>query len=215
MPAVYVVFSSTPYKMGRFIRRMLGARFNHVGLSVDPSLSCMYTFARRYVNAPLAGGFVKESFCRFCYKGRWAHIKVCRIDLTDAQFRRLQAFLRVFERRSGKCLYNLYSAAAVPLGRRIRIRDSYTCVEFVGDALAYAGVRGLRYGGFHSLEDTEHLLSKNTVYHGSAGDYPAEWDWGDDVFPDRRRRTTVIKDTAGTIARLTARSIRGIGTRFL
>lgn len=214
MPTVYAVFSSTPYKTGRFIRSMLGTRFNHVGLSLDPSLQCMHTFARRYVNAPFSGGYVKESFRRFYYNGRWADIKVCRIDLTDAQFRRLQSFLRVFQRRSGKSLYNLYSAAAVPLGWRIHIRDSYTCVEFVGDALAYAGVHGFRYGGFHSLDGTERLLRANTVYCGSAGEYPAERSWGDDVFLNRRRRTTVIKETAGAIARLTARSIRGIGSLF-
>ncbi len=214
MPSIYVVFSSTPYKTGRFIRSMLGTHYNHVGLSLDPSLKCMYTFARRYVNAPFSGGYVKESFRRFYYAGRWADIKVCRVDLSEVQFRRLQAFLRVFQRRSGKCIYNLYSAAAVPLGWRIHIRDSYTCVEFVGDALAYAGVRGFHYGGFHSLDGTERLLRALAIYEGSAGEYPAERDWGEDTFPNRRRRTTVIKETAGAIARLTARSIRGIGNWF-
>lgn len=214
MPAIYAVFSSTPYKTGRFIRKMLGTRFNHVGLSLAPSLQYMHTFARRYVNAPFSGGYVKESFRRFFYNGRWADIKVCRIDLSETQFHRLQSFLTVFQHRSGKCLYNLYSAAAVPLGRRIRIRDSYTCVEFVGDALAYAGVRGFCYGGFHSLDGTERLLQGRTVYCGSAGGYPAECTWGDDLFPNRRRRMTVIKETTGAIARLTARSIRGIGAWF-
>ncbi|MBQ7337819.1 MAG: hypothetical protein IJW40_05100 [Clostridia bacterium] len=211
MPSIWVVFSSTPYKTGRFIRQMLGTRFNHVGLCLEPSLCAMDTFARRYVNAPFSGGYVKESFRRFFYRGRWADIKVCRVDLTERQMRRLQAFLRVFRRRSKKSLYNLYSAAAVPLGWRIHIRDSYTCVEFVGDALAYAGVKGFLYGGFHSLEGTEQLLSAHVEYVGSAGDYPAEYRWGEDAFLNRRRRTTVIKETAGAIARLTARSIRGFG----
>ncbi len=212
MPSVWVVFSSTPYKTGRFIRSMLGTRFNHVGLSLSPSLSPMYTFARYYVNAPFSGGYVKESFRRFFYRGRWADIKVCRVELTEQQMRRLQGYLRVFRRRSGKCLYNLYSAAAVPLGRRIHIRDSYTCVEFVGDALAYAGVKGFRYGDFHSLDGTEYRLSGHITYTGSAGYYPAERGWGDDVFPQRLQKRHVILNTADTLARLTARSIRGFGS---
>jgi hypothetical protein len=174
----------------------------------------MDTFARRYVNAPFSGGFVKESFRRFYYKGKWADIKVCRLPLDDRQFQRLKAFIRVFERRSKKSLYNLYSAAVTPLGRRIRIRDSYTCVEFVGDALAYAGVRGFHYGAFRSLQETEALLTPFTIYVGSARHYPADFQWGEDAFLHRCRRRTVLKDTALSLVRLTTRSIREIGKWF-
>jgi hypothetical protein len=210
MPSVWIVFSSTPYKMGTFIRGILGARFNHVGLSLEPSLTFMSTFARRYVNAPLVGGYVRESFRRYHFRGRWADIKVCRVDLTEQQMARLTRFLLVFERRSKKSLYNLFSAAAVPLKKRVLLHDSYTCVEFVGDALAYAGVPGFRYGGYHSLENMERRLTEHIEYIGSAKYYPGNKNWGEDTFPRRQKKRTVLKDTATTLVRLGGRGLRTV-----
>jgi inositol transport system substrate-binding protein len=214
MPSVWIVFSSTPYKLGRFIRGVLGTQFNHISLSFNPSLAPMYSFARRYINAPLVGGFVTESYRRFQYLNNWADIKVCRIDLTEQQHHRLRVFVASFKRHDKECIYNLYSAATAPLKKRVRLRGCYTCVEFVCDALAYAGVKGFCYNAFHALDTAEYILSPHVIYEGSAKDYPGGDQWGEDTFAQRRRKRTVLKDTATTFARLFARGVRALHDHF-
>jgi inositol transport system substrate-binding protein len=208
---VYVVFSATQYRTGRLIRRLLGTTYNHVSISFDPSLQCMYSFARRYVNAPLLGGFVKESFRRFLYRKRYASIKVCRLELTEEQYRRLQVHIRMMSQHPDHYIYNLYSAFLNPLKRRVHIKGCYTCVEFVADALAFAGVEGFRVGEFHSLDDMEARCSaQRVVYCGSAEHYPASCRWGEDKFRCRLDKPRILRETAKELADLTTRAFSSI-----
>jgi hypothetical protein len=62
---VYIVFSSTPYRIGKFIRRLTREAYNHVSIALDPDLTKMYGFARRYYRTPFYGGFVRESLSRY------------------------------------------------------------------------------------------------------------------------------------------------------
>ena len=132
---LYVVFSSTPYKMGRFIRVMTRHRYNHVAVSLDPELRWLYSFARHYRNTPFYGGFVRETPARYRYRGRVARIKVCAIPITDAQRSELETLLRGMKRASRRYRYNLLSATTVLFHRRVRLPNAYTCVEFVVDLI--------------------------------------------------------------------------------
>ena len=68
-PFLYIVVSSTPSRMGHFIRRITGQDYNHISVSLDPQLLTMYSFARRYYRTPLFGGFVQETPARYCING--------------------------------------------------------------------------------------------------------------------------------------------------
>ena len=128
---LYVVFSSTPNKMGTLIRGFTGGQYNHVSIALDESLSQMYSFARRYYHTPFYGGFVKESVSRYHINERCAHIRICRLSVTDAQYRSLESHLADMLKRQDRYLYNHLSALTVPLRRRVKIRDAYICVDFV------------------------------------------------------------------------------------
>ena len=130
------------------------------------------------------------------------------MELTQEQYDHIQTTLRTMVTQPERYLYNFYSAAAQPFRRRIHIHDSLTCVEFVGDLLGSAGVAQITPGGYQSLRRLEAQLSDCVVFCGAASDYlPATRRWGGDRFRCRRRQSRVIRDTAGTFARLTARGI--------
>lgn len=204
MKAVYIIFSATPYKTGRLIRTVLRTRYNHVALSFDQELATMYTFSRFHEDAPFYGGFVVESLRRYRWAGQCSRLKVCRISMSEEAYHALRDFIA--QVRGRPCIYNLYSAMVHPLHRRLLIRDSYTCVEFVGDALSIAGL-DLPQGAFHSLEGLEQLLSSYVIYEGSCAFYKEPPDWGGDRFPERMGRVSGTAATARSIWQLTARGV--------
>ena len=79
-------------------------------------------------------------------------------------------------------VYNYYSAVGTLVNQRIRIRDAYTCVEFVGDLLAMAGFKGFKVGDFHSLQVLEKHFEPYVTYEGSSRLYPGAQNWTGDEF---------------------------------
>lgn len=209
MESVYIVFSATPYKMGKMIRTVLHNRYNHISLSFDKDLSTMYTFARFHENMPLYGGFVTESPRRYQRGEHSAMLKVCRVEMPEENYLALRSFVAHMESRSRKYIYNLYSAMFTPLHIRLLIRDSYTCAEFVGDALNIAGL-DTSMGGFHSLKELEQLLAPCTIYEGPCTLYTDEPVWGKDHFPEKLGRISGTTATLRSLGRLTARGVLGL-----
>ena len=169
----------------------------------------MYSFARFHVNMPLYGGFVTESPRRHVNGGHASRIKVCRLTVEEENYRRLRDFVSSMENGGKRYLYNIYSAMFAPLHIRCLIPDSYTCAEFVGDALSIAGV-DISLGTYHSLTRTERILAPYVVYEGTCEGYVEEAEWGDDSFPERMGRLSGTAATVRSLGRLTARAVRGI-----
>lgn len=203
MRALYVVFSATSSKMGKWIRYMTGGRYNHVSVSLDPKLEHLYSFARIYRNTPFYGGFVCESFRRY---DTTSEIRVCRIPLSEKQYRFFICYIRRMRQKQKTYLYNLFSAGMVPLHIRVNIRGCYTCVEFTCDLLAAAGFP-LIYGGFYTIEELCFLLADYTVYEGLSADYPAHLSWKGDKFPVKQNIIDCTRKTAGSMMQLTGRAL--------
>lgn len=163
---VYVVFSATPYKMGRFIRRFTGGKYNHVSVSSNEELTELYSFARRYRRAPFIGGFVKENSGRFSADGERSDIMVCAVPVSKAHKEALMRRLAEMKRERERYIYNFFSAAAVPFHRKIRVKDAYTCVEFTVQMLSLVGYsfRGKSYIG---MDDLKGQLEKFKIYEGA------------------------------------------------
>ncbi len=203
MKYVYILFSATPYKTGSFIRHMLNNRYNHVALSFDEDLSDMYSFSRHHANTPFFAGFVHESFCRYEWKGDFSDIKVCRLAISDKRYNLLKNYVEKMIGESKKYVYNYYSAAVTPLNHRIRIRNAYTCVEFVGDLLGMAGFQNIKFGGFHSLQGLEKKCEPYVIYEGSSKAYPAANVWTGDDFQTKMPISTGLAASALAFGRLT------------
>ncbi len=203
---IYVLFSATPYKTGSFIRHMLHNRYNHVALSLDGDLSSMYTFSRHHANAPFFAGFVKESFARYEWQGNFSDIKVCRIGVSERVYERIQTQLERMHSQSDAYVYNYYSAAMTLFHQRVKIRNAYTCVEFVGDILSMTDV-GVKLGDFHSLPKLEVICEPYVIYEGSARTYPGAQNWSGDDFREKMPISEGIAATAESFGRLTYRGL--------
>ena len=174
---VYVVFSATPYKIGKMIRTLTREPYNHISIALDEDLKQMYAFARRYCNTPLYGGFVKETASRYTPNGMRSKIKVHRIPVEKSVYDALSARMdRMYENREAY-LYNHLSFLAVPLKRPIPIRDAYTCLEFCVEVLHDIGM-DVTPGTYYSLRDMLEFLDPYVIYEGELeynGNYDAEY----------------------------------------
>ena len=165
---LYVVFSHTPCKVGKFIRWATHNTYNHVSISTEADLRTLYSFARHYCNTPLYAGFVQETRMRFCNNGKVARVKICAIPVTYEKWSETQDILQRMLASSKSYVYNFFSAALYPTGKRFRLPHSYTCVEFVSELLQDAHVcKSLESDKNYSIVELEQALAPYEIYTGA------------------------------------------------
>ena len=162
---IYVILSSTPYKIGKMIRKVTRNSYNHVSIAVDQDMTQMYSFARRYCRTPLYGGFVVESASRYYRNDTCSSVKVHRIPISQEQYDGLEKRLANMTENKNRYLYNHLSVLTGLLRRPVHLRDAYTCVEFCVEILNMVGFPVVP-GKYYSIGDLVHLLHPYMVYTG-------------------------------------------------
>lgn len=178
---IYIVFSATPYAIGKAIRRITGDPYNHVSISLDRDMTQMYSFARRYYRLPLYGGFVKESLFRYRLKGQNTQICLCKLPVKAGQFDTLQTLLSGMYQNRERYLYNHLSVLTSPFRRPVKLQDAYTCVEFIATVLSQLALLP-EAECYRSVGDLERLLRPYRVY---AGPIPDTDDYDNTFFSPR------------------------------
>lgn len=200
---IYVVFSSTPYKIGKLIRRVTGETYNHVSISLDKDMTKMYSFARRHYRLPLYGGFVHESRSRYHVNGIRTDICLCALPVTARQHATLSSLLQDMHRKSRFYIYNHLSALGAVIHKPIRARDAYTCVEFCTKILWELGV-DIQPDKYYSVGDIQTLLAPYIVYSGAMPE-PDSFDEGYYAKnPVRYPTLTTLRDILKLLPRLKA-----------
>ncbi len=177
---LYVLFSATPYRMGRWIRTVTREPYNHVSIATEEDLKKLYSFARHHERTPFYGGFVTEHPCRYHRRGKTAGIQLYRIPLTREQWERLGCILSDMDRHSEHYLYNHLSAMIAPLHLKVPVRDAFTCAEFVVNILNWLELDlDLDPRKFYTIGAIARRLADYHVYTGS---FPTEADSDPDFF---------------------------------
>lgn len=162
---IYVVFSATPLKIGSMIRVITRGEYNHVALSFEKDLSKLYSYARYHKKTPFYGGFVEESAARYRHKNKVAKIYVCAIPLPGKVYDKIKERIDDMLASPKKYKYNMFSAAAVPISKRVHIDGCYTCIEFVVSILSMA-LSDISKNEFYTIESLKKRLSKYLIYKG-------------------------------------------------
>lgn len=198
---LYIIISSTPYKMGRFIRTVTRNEYNHAAISFDIELKTLYSFARHHKKAPFYGGFVTESCLRYNVKKSFSNIKVYAIPLSKKDSEHLIEYLESFKSQPDKYLYNLFSAILVPFHKKIIINNAFTCVEFVISILSLVDDR-INIFDYYSISDLEKLYHDKLIYKGIFETTKDVSNWSTDTFLEGNRLTTNTFYTAKSFYRL-------------
>ncbi len=178
---LYILFSATPYRMGRWIRFVTGEPYNHVSIATEEDLQECYAFARRYYQTPFYGGFVTERPSRFQHNGRLSFVRLYQLPLTRMQWQKLEQILTRMRENPERFLYNHLSALAAPVHWKIQIKDAFTCAEFVVSVLSELGF-DFDPNRFYTIGAISQRL---TDYHIYTGTFPTEAETDEAFFQDQ------------------------------
>jgi len=193
---IYVVFSATPYKMGRLIRFITATPYNHVSIALDSNLDEMYGFARRYYRTPFYGGFVKENLARYQINGQCAQVKICQIPIESEAFLSLRDHIDKMYCNKEQYLYNFLSILTMPFHRRANVKDARTCVEFAVDVLHHSLGNQLPLK-YYSIKNLAQHLDSYHIYQGAFSN-------ADSADPDFFARKPVAHPVYCSISSMTA-----------
>ena len=133
---LYIVLSQTGTIPSRMLKKVTGAPYNHVSVSLDRNLRTMYSFARRHPYNPFWGGFIRESprtgtFRRFPE----TEAMVLCLTISGAQYREIEKYLAAMFCEREKYGYNYLGLLLAGLHIRYLSKNHYYCSEFVKDLL--------------------------------------------------------------------------------
>jgi hypothetical protein len=202
MNYIYVVFIVTNTNMGKLIRLFTRNQYSHVTVAFDKDLRQMYSFARYHINSPISGGFVIEQPERYLNGNNDVTVKICELPVTEEEYNRIHTEVAFFKQNKEEMIYNTMNAVLSLLRRRISVKNTFTCLEFVTYLLHYSNIL--------AIKELERRLEKFVVYHGSLKGI-AQWEQSfvdeDDYFR-RRHVMGIVTDTVYHFRKIVARMIQ-------
>lgn len=205
----YIAFLLTPFGTGKIIRTVTGFPYNHTGISFSPEMKYFYSFARYYKKAPFYAGFVKESVLRYNNNGKIAKIKVCAVPVSEENYNNAKKHIEDIKEHSGEYIYNLISVITFPFRKSVKIKKSYTCIEFVLSMLRkFSELPEIKNEKFLSIKEFCEILEPYTVYEGSIEKFFGGADWEGDPFTEEKSGAFLFKKTVSRNAKLIKRFIK-------
>lgn len=162
---IYLLFSSTPYRIGSMIRKITKGGYNHTSIALDGEFEQIYSFARRYYRTPFIGGFVRESVSRYHPNGQDTEIKMCKIPVTQEQYHEISRYIATLYADRQRYLYNHLTTVSYLFSRRIPVKDAFVCVEFCAKILSMAGL-DIDPNRYISMAQLEKRMESYVVYTG-------------------------------------------------
>ena len=184
---VYVVFFVTNTMMGKMIQFATRNSYSHVALAFEEDLQTMYSFARYHINSPISGGFVIEHPQRYLNGNRDVEIKLCKVPVSEVDYRRIRKTIDFFCQNKDLMLYNTVNAILSLVNKKIKVENTYTCIEFVTYLLNIRNILAIR--------DLEIMLEPYQVYHGGLREIARLDDPLEDDYFNRRCIHGIVYDT--------------------
>lgn len=132
---LFILVSQTQTGIARLIRGVCKYPYNHVSVTLDPSLNKWYSFARYVQDAPLHGGLVSETPERLCAPAEDILIRVYRVEIPEKKAKDLEKLLRQADDPDCGLIYNHYEAVASACGFHLSLPGCYTCLSFACEIL--------------------------------------------------------------------------------
>ena len=197
---LYLMVSRTDTNIGRIIRVFSRYPYNHVSLSLDPSLREWVSFGRFRQDTPLYAGFIRETAERYLSSGGDTPIRLFRLEISQEKYFRLQHLFANAGYGSTGLIYNLYDAMASCIHCKVPIPGAYTCLSFACMVLEkrYLSIREL-------CEDLRGFM----IYEGPLSSLVADSGQRNDRYFDHLGFLRGTWRTTKQLADLTTRPIRG------
>lgn len=195
---LYILVSQTNTGIARLIRSVSGYPYNHVSVTLDPSLRRWYSFARYVQDAPLFGGLVSESVERLCDPDGDIQIRAYRVEIPEQKAKELERLLENAGKPESGLIYNHFDAVACACGFRLPLPSCHTCLSFACEILEQQHV---------SIESLCTALEPFRFYEGSLRNLVAVSDSREDPYFVQNGLIYSIGHSIMLLGKLTFRTI--------
>lgn len=132
MKNIYIVLSQSGSIPSRFLKFFTHDEYNHVSISLTPTLEKMYSFARLKPNNPFVGGFVEEgkdigTFKKF----KNTIVNVLEVPVADEKYNSIKYFIDYFIKNKSDFKYNYLGVFLAALNLNWMPKHKFYCSQFV------------------------------------------------------------------------------------
>lgn len=142
---IYVVLTRTNTNMSRAIQLFKRDEYTHASITLDPELSHMYSFGRKYTYNPLIGHFKREEL----HSGLFGIQKnlpsvVYEIEVSASQYHRVKMLIEAFVSEKEKYKYNYMGLIHSVQRKSHEYENRFLCSEFVYHVLRESDILDLK-----------------------------------------------------------------------
>ncbi len=130
---IYIVLSQTGTILSRIIKFFTRAKYCHSSISLDESLTTMYSFGRVFAHNPFYGGYVKESTCYGTFKRFYKKTQavVLEFEVEKPIYEKMKRFLEEMYKRRKRFGYNYFGLISALFRKKHKSPNRFYCSEFV------------------------------------------------------------------------------------
>lgn len=132
---LFILVSRTDTGIAQAIRAFSRYPYNHVSVTLDPSLRRWYSFARYVQDAPFYSGFICEPVERFYNENGDAQVRIYRVEIPKKTADELEALMEKAGDPHSGLIYNYFDAVLGAMGGKLPITGSHTCLSFACSVL--------------------------------------------------------------------------------
>jgi len=173
MKNIYVVLSQTGSFPSRVLRFFTHDEYNHVSISLTPTLDKMYSFGRLNASKPFPGGFVEEGKNKGTFQ-RFSDVKAMVIELavTDEKYNCIKYFIEYFLEHKQEFKYNYLGILFALFKKNHESGKRYYCSQFVRACLALFDIENaVELPKMIKPIDFLKLNNKNIIFEGLLKNY--------------------------------------------
>lgn len=161
--------SQTGTWLSKLIKMYTGEEYNHISISLDDTLSTMYSFGRINPVNPFSGGFVLENINDGVFKiFTESRCKVYKLEITDEQYEKLRKNLTEFEKEKNHYRYNFLGLFYVALNLDKPRRNRYFCSQFVAEVIHNSEIHNFNKPfNLVTVKDFVNIPNMYPVFEGS------------------------------------------------
>lgn len=142
MKKIYLILTHTGTILSTIIKQYTKDEYSHVSIALDEELHKMYSFGRLNPYNPFWGGFVHEGIARGTFKRfKNTTTEIYSLKITDEQYEKLKKVIRYFNNNKEKYKFNTIGLACVRIRKKITLKNTFYCAEFVRHVLKSARIQ--------------------------------------------------------------------------
>lgn len=139
---IYIILTHTGTTLSKIIKKFTKDEFSHISIALDKELNEMYSFGRLNPYNPFYAGFVHEHINSGTFKRfKLTQTKIYSLEITEEEYNKIQEIIYDMKTKKERLKFNIIGLFAVGFNKRIKLKNSFYCAEFVKYALEQSGVK--------------------------------------------------------------------------